>query len=278
MLLPSAPHTVHQLERGDLPGEFRTDFVDEDAGHRRRKPVAQLAREHREGRFRRRVAGTPTDVDPTVGYVGLPDQEEHFAHPAGGDECTSISVTPDWWRGLAGESARLRADALYIDARLDLAHRRVLAAAQGRDADYALSESLLGLLAETVGQVAAAPTPASAARRPLKDERALVTTARQVIADGHPASVALLPLAELLGVSPYRLSRAFSRELGVSVTRYRNRVRVGQALDRLEQGENSLAALAADLGFADQAHLSRTVRQLVGHPPTALRQLLAPGT
>ncbi|WP_406053992.1 helix-turn-helix transcriptional regulator [Streptomyces sp. NBC_01077] len=232
----------------------------------------------RRGRFRRRVAGTPTDVDATVGYVGLPDEEEHFAHPAGGDECTSISLTPDWWRDLAGESPSLRADALYIDARLDLAHRRVLAAVQGRDADYALSESLLGLLAATVGQVVSGPTPAGATRRPLKDERALVTSARQVISDGHPASVALLPLAELLGVSPYRLSRAFSRELGVSVTRYRNRVRVGQALDRLEQGENSLAALAADLGFADQAHLCRTVRQLVGHTPTALRQLLVPAS
>jgi Helix-turn-helix domain len=52
--------------------------------------------------------------------------------------------------------------------------------------------------------------------------------------------------------------------MGVSVTRYRNRVRVARALDRLEHGEDSLAALAADLGFADQAHLCRTVRQHLG--------------
>lgn len=87
-----------------------------------------------------------------------------------------------------------------------------------------------------------------------------------------------MSLAELLAVSPYQLSRAFTRELGVSLTHYRNRVRVGRALDRLEDGEASLAGLAADLGFADQAHLTRTIRDHVGHTPTALRRLLAPRT
>jgi len=61
----------------------------------------------------------------------------------------------------------------------------------------------------------------------------------------------------------------------VSLTRYRNRVRVGRAIDRIEQGERDLAALAADLGFADQAHLCRTVRDHLGETPTALRRLLA---
>ena len=70
------------------------------------------------------------------------------------------------------------------------------------------------------------------------------------------------------------MSRAFTAELGVSLTRYRNRVRVARALDRLEAGETRLAMLAADLGFADQAHLCRTVRAHVGHTPTALRRLL----
>ncbi|MEW2175410.1 helix-turn-helix domain-containing protein [Streptomyces sp. NPDC005406] len=81
---------------------------------------------------------------------------------------------------------------------------------------------------------------------------------------------------ELLGVSPYRLSRSFTRKLGVSPTRYRNRVRIGVVLDRLDAGEESLAVLAAGLGFSDRAHFCRTVRQYVGHTPTALRRLLAP--
>ena len=52
--------------------------------------------------FRRRVRDVCADLDNTVGYLGVPGEEEHFAHPAGGDRCTSISLTPALWRTLAG--------------------------------------------------------------------------------------------------------------------------------------------------------------------------------
>ncbi|QKW04987.1 helix-turn-helix transcriptional regulator [Streptomyces sp. NA04227] len=230
----------------------------------------------RRGRFRRRAAGADADIDSTMAYVGAPGEEEHFAHPAGGDDCTSISLTPTLWHVMAGDVARLATQSVHVHARLDLAHRRLLATARTGDVDYALAEELLSLLAAAVGQVVSGSTPLSA--QAPGNEAALVAAARQAIIEGHPASGGLLPLAEVLGVSPYRLSRSFSRELGVSVTRYRNRVRIGRALDRLEEGENSLGALAADLGFADQAHMTRTMRQYLGHTPTALRRLLAPRT
>ncbi|MFC9752368.1 helix-turn-helix domain-containing protein [Streptomyces sp. NPDC056921] len=228
------------------------------------------------GRFRRKVAGAPAEVDPTTGYLGVPGEEERFAHPAaGGDECTSISLTPTLWRAVAGEDARPARQSVYVDARLDLAHRRVLASARTGDVDHAVTEELLGLLSTTVGHAVDGAVPTGV--RPGRDEGTLVAAARQAIGEAHPASEGLLPLAELLGVSPYRLSRAFTRVLGVSLTRYRNRVRVGRALDRLDAGEESLATLAADLGFSDQAHLTRTMRHYLGHTPTALRRLLAPG-
>ncbi|WP_406862161.1 AraC family transcriptional regulator [Streptomyces sp. HUAS MG47] len=230
----------------------------------------------RRGRFRRQVAGAPAEVDPTTAYLGVPGEEERFAHPAArGDECTSISLTPTLWRVVAGEDARPARQSVYVDARLDLAHRRVLASARTGDVDHAVTEELLRLLSATVGQAVDGAVPAGV--RPCRDEGPLVAAARQAIGEAHPASEGLLPLAELLGVSPYHLSRAFTRELGVSLTRYRNRVRIGRALDRLDAGEESLATLAADLGFSDQAHLTRTVRHYLGHTPTALRRLLAPG-
>lgn len=221
----------------------------------------------RHGGFRRRVRGVCTDLDRTLGYLGLPGEEEHFAHPAGGDTCTSISLTTDLWRAMAGEAPGLDGSSLYVDGRLDLAHRRLLTATRAGAAD----ESLVGLVGEVVQRVVATPTPSAAGA----GDRALVARARDAIGADHPAAAGLIPLAGLLGVSPYRLSRAFTRELGVSLTRYRNGVRVARALDRLEAGELGLAALAAELGFADQAHLCRTVREHLGHTPTALRRLLA---
>lgn len=223
------------------------------------------------GRFRRRVAGVAAELDRTVGYAGVPGEEEHFAHPAGGDVCSWVNLTPAFWRTLAGETAQLSRPTVYVDARLDLAHRRLLAAAGSGDVGYAATEHLLVLVAAAVRQVVPGPTPAADL---CPADRTLAAAARAAISAAEPGCDGLVPLARSLGASPYRLSRAFRREVGVSLTRYRNRVRVGWALDRLAGGESSLAAVAADLGFADQAHLTRTVRAHLGHTPTALRRLL----
>jgi AraC-like DNA-binding protein len=206
----------------------------------------------------------------------MPGEEEHFAHPTGGDKCTSISLTPDLWRTLAGDAPRLGRASLYVDGRLDLAHRSLLATAHAADTDYAATEGLVDLMARAIRQIVTTTTPDS--NRAGTGDRALVARARAAINDDHPAATGLIPLASLLNVSPYRLSRAFTRELRVSLTRYRNRVRIARALDRLETGEPSLANLAADLGFADQAHLCRTIREHLGHSPTAIRKLLSPDT
>ncbi|MFT7865672.1 MULTISPECIES: helix-turn-helix domain-containing protein [Amycolatopsis] len=220
----------------------------------------------RRGRFRRHARGVVADTDPAVGYVAEPGEEERFAHPAGGDVCTSVTFGQHRWHQLAG--SRPARPTVYVDARLDLAHRRVVASVA--DPDYALAEGLVELVGLAIAQAASAPVSGGRG-----DDGALVSRAREALAADVPAAVGLFPLAELLEVSPYRLSRAFPREVGVSLTRYRNRIRVGRALDRLEAGEEELARLAAELGFADQAHLTRTVREHTGATPAALRRLLA---
>jgi AraC-like DNA-binding protein len=52
------------------------------------------------------------------------------------------------------------------------------------------------------------------------------------------------------------------------------RLRARAALERLAGGQSDLASLAADLGFADQSHLCRVVRDGTGHAPSALRRML----
>ncbi|WP_405805998.1 helix-turn-helix domain-containing protein [Streptomyces sp. NBC_01187] len=226
----------------------------------------------RRGTFRRKTDGRAEYIDPTLAYLGVPGEEERFAHPSGGDTCTSVSLAPALWGSLAGDARRPNASTVYVDAGLDLAHRRFLAAARTEDIDFAATERLLDLISRVVLRAVAQPTPASAPAA--SRDRELAAEARSVIHDGHPAVTGLVPLAALLGVSPYRLSRVFTRELGVSLTQYRNRVRVATAVDRLEAGETHLATLAAGLGFADQAHLCRTVRAHMDTTPTALRRLL----
>lgn len=226
----------------------------------------------RRGRFRRRADGISADIDPVLGYVGVPGAEEQFAHPAGGDTCTWIRLEPQLWATLAGAPAPLARSTFYVHPHLDLSHRRVLTATRTGDLGYALTEQLLNLFSGVLQQITAGPAPACSGMR--HADRTAVTAARAAIQADHPAAQALMPLAAMLSISPFRLSRAFSTEMGVSLTRYRNNERLKRVLDRLEEGEDNLAVLAADLQFADQAHLCRTVRQHLGHTPTALRRLL----
>ncbi|THV30859.1 AraC family transcriptional regulator [Glycomyces paridis] len=223
----------------------------------------------RRGRFRRRADGVASYVDPATGYIGAPGECEEFAHPCGGDRCTSIRIGEALWADAAGEGPAPVRGAFYVDAAVDLAHRRVLAS--GADVDFALTEHLLALLTGALRQLADGPPPW---RGGAGADRGLVAVACEAIGADHPRSADLMSLASLLDVSPFRLSRAFSRRLGVSLTHYRNRVRVGRALDLIEEGATGLAEIAAELGFADQAHLGRTVKRHYGHTPTALRRLL----
>ncbi|WP_082951641.1 AraC family transcriptional regulator [Mycobacterium sp. 852002-51057_SCH5723018] len=220
----------------------------------------------RSGRFRRRAADGPVDLDPTVGYLGAPGDEDQFAHPCGGDACTAVRLSATSWRQLVGETGGMRHSTFYVDAALELAHRRLFATA---DIDYRLAENLLGLTVTALRRATDRRMPL--ADPPVPADARLVQQARAAIHDDHPAARGLFPLAEFLDASPYRLSRAFPKELGVTLTTYRNRVRVGRALERLQAGTSTLADIAAALGFADQSHLTRVVRAHLGHTPRALR-------
>lgn len=79
-------------------------------------------------------------------------------------------------------------------------------------------------------------------------------------------------LAAAVHVSPRTLQRAYARLVGVSPLWAIRRRRLQRVAERLDQGEAfDLAAVAAELGFADQAHLSREFRNVIGRPPSVYR-------
>jgi AraC-like DNA-binding protein len=116
----------------------------------------------------------------------------------------------------------------------------------------------------------------------LSSRRPATREAHCALADGAREALAADPdrslpdLAEQLAVSPHHLSRVFHAVTGHTISRQRLRLRVRNALEQLAGGERDLARLAAELGFADQSHLCRVMRDEAGHPPSALRRDLAP--
>lgn len=220
----------------------------------------------RRGRFRVDAQGRQASVDATVGYLQRPGRELRFAHPAGGDVCTSVTLPGDGLGALAERLASHRSPVVRVDARLELAHRRVVRTG-GADPHFAAVESVVDLL-----ELALRDQPGD---DPAPGRRELAERAREAIVDGEPDSTGLVPLARRLGTSPAHLSRTFRHHAGMPLSRYRNRLRVSRALARMEQGETGLAALAVSLGFSDQAHMARVMRAELGEPPARVRALLA---
>ncbi|MFG1807149.1 DUF6597 domain-containing transcriptional factor [Streptomyces sp. NPDC049040] len=75
-------------------------------------------------------------------------------------------------------------------------------------------------------------------------------------------------LARELGIPVRRLQRLFAEYVGASPKWVLRRARLHEAAARADAGTGiDWAALAADLGYADQAHLTRDFTAAVGAPP-----------
>jgi AraC-like DNA-binding protein len=77
--------------------------------------------------------------------------------------------------------------------------------------------------------------------------------------------------AASMGLAPQSISRGFRQAYGVSPKRYRLEQRTLRAIRHLHTWRGTLASLAAEVGFADQAHLTRAVVALTGVAPHRLK-------
>ena len=103
--------------------------------------------------------------------------------------------------------------------------------------------------------------------------RRLAQVARPVmsrLADQMASPPTLGEVASELGLSRYQLVRAFRDEVGMPPYAWLAQHRVMHAKALLERG-GRLAEVAALVGFADQAHLTRWFRRVVGVTPGAYR-------
>lgn len=99
---------------------------------------------------------------------------------------------------------------------------------------------------------------------------ALVLAALRALARDPSRPVA--GMAAALGVSSRHLHRCFCATVGYGPRTFQRVLRLQRLLAAASGGaaRRSLAALAADVGYADQAHLCRDVRALAGHAPRDL--------
>lgn len=227
------------------------------------------------GSFHYTSARAEVLVDPMTSLFGLVGEESEITHPVpGGDRDALIFFSDSVLAAVAGDVLDLPTAvptspwAAYAERQL-----AVLAAAGERGADA--TELAVSVVASTIAQEQ--PRRVDSGRPATKRAaRSLFDDARTILLERPDVSI--LALAAEIGCSPFHLSRVFGRFTGRGVGAYRSSLRVACALDQLADGQGNLADVAAVAGFADHAHLSRTIRARFGSTPSALRTALSQPT
>jgi len=171
------------------------------------------------------------------------------------------SFRPGWFRCLLRSSVAALAD-------------RVVPAGDvlGVD-DRAAAEEILGT--DDVSVMVAAMERYLLAARPVPDPVADEVAALVAWAEGQHDLTRAEDLAAHAGVSLRSLQRVFSDYLGIGPKWVIARYRLLDAAAAAHGGDPvDWAALAASLGFTDQAHLTRAFTAVVGTPPATYRREL----
>jgi AraC-like DNA-binding protein len=165
----------------------------------------------------------------------------------------------------AGPALPFFRDTIVHDPELAAAFVRLHDALAGA-MSLAREEGYLELLAAIAARHGRSPAPTRSGREP-----GPVARVRAYLDDHLAETVPLARLAEIAGLHPLSLIRAFRRIEGMPPHAYQTARRVAAAQAMLRQGLPP-AAVAFECGFADQSHLTRTFKRIVGVPPGLYRQ------
>lgn len=95
--------------------------------------------------------------------------------------------------------------------------------------------------------------------------------ARDFIYAHFSESISLSDVAESVGLHPAHLARVFRRLYQCSVGDYIRRLRIDKAAREMAASEESLAAIAASVGFYDQSHFTSIFKLHTGMTPAEYR-------
>jgi AraC family transcriptional regulator len=198
--------------------------------------------------------GEPVVADPATAIVLRAGEEYRVSHPVDdGDRCIALAFAP----GIVEEALP---PATHVLLRPATQLRTALVTAAGE-------EGALLLLAHIAADAGDRTRVTPAVRRRVEDVRALLAA--------DPAREwRLRDVATAVHVSPYHLARQFRAATGETIARYVTRLRLALALDRIAAGEDDLARLAQDAGFAHHSHLSARFRALFALTPSQVRTIV----
>ncbi|HEX7254104.1 MAG TPA: AraC family transcriptional regulator, partial [Thermoanaerobaculia bacterium] len=115
-------------------------------------------------------------------------------------------------------------------------------------------------------------TASSAAGPSRKRDRSLAEDAKVAVGKIFHHHVPLSEIAANLGVSVFRLCRAFRRATGSTLHGFRNRLRLAASLERIGRASFDLTDVALDLGYSSHSHFTAAFRREFGITPSEFRR------
>nr|WP_241265988.1 AraC family transcriptional regulator [Streptomyces boncukensis] len=204
-----------------------------------------------------------------AGWAARPRWEEDV-------ELMLVALDPGWLERLADEGGfrgTLEITPRYhcSDPLLSMLVERLVLEYEGSGpADTLYAQSLVQALAAHVIKVAASrgggPGPGASGLSPRR-----LAQVTDYIHANIAERISLDDLARVAGVSASHLTRVFRVSTGQSPHQYVLRLRLEHARRALLGTDTAIARIADACGFADQSHLTRTMRRHLGVTPSALR-------
>lgn len=132
------------------------------------------------------------------------------------------------------------------------------------------AETLIRLLVIEIAGSAWTRAAGNDSAAPVGDRR--IRRALDFIEAHFREDLSITDIAGAAGLSPSQLTAAFQRALGQSPYSYVISRRLQRATELLRQSGLSIAHVALEAGFCDQAHLTRLCRARLGKTPRQIRQ------
>jgi AraC family transcriptional regulator len=102
--------------------------------------------------------------------------------------------------------------------------------------------------------------------------RAQLARVMEFIQNAPYAGVSLQAMADAAGLSPFHFSRMFKAATGASPHQYVLRRRIDVGAELLLVRDDSIAAIALELGFTDQSHFTMHFKRIHGVGPAGYRR------
>jgi len=154
----------------------------------------------------------------------------------------------------------------HVPAQTILDQRRLFAAIrEGRPIDRLLVEERLIALTRSIFGVRSEPS---------SFHPAVVSRATEYLLAHYTHPLSLSDVARAAGASVSYVSRAFHGATGMTMSAFRQRLRLTRSLDLLPHYSRNVTALALDLGFSSHSHFTSCFRSVFEISPTQFLRLV----